>query len=310
MHSAPARRKAAMTGRTAVGAAAVLSLAFFLSISPAGLANSVTSGAGCENAAEPEHDLERHRDNVHDMALGLLDFLERNARRAAVVSRAGADLSKNRFRNPRKQKFTHTGLVWKSSRDGLWRFKHVLNVCAGPSSELFVQSVVQFFDDEPFHYDIHVTVPSEKLQERIAALLEDEAASRRLHNSRYSNVANPFRAEFQNSNGWVLAIVAAAQRGGTTVPELQAHYRKAGYVPSRVKVGFLKKLGAGFVPNATLRDHPPRLFGGWYEFVSSASVHRYLADTDRPLVGREICHPAGCNIPVATLNGPRKPRQG
>ena len=296
-----------MTARTSMSVAPVLSLAFFLSVSPAGLANSVTSGGGCENAQAPEYDRERHRDNVHDMALALLAFLERSAPRAAVVSRAGADLSKNRFRNPRKQKFTHTGLVWKSARDGSWRFRHALNVCAGPSSELFVQSLVQFFDDEPFYYDIQVTVPSETLQERIAALLEDDAASRRLHNPRYSNIAYPFRAEYQNSNGWVLAVVAAAQSGRRSVPELQAHYRKAGFVPSRVKVGFLKKLGAGFVPNATVSDHPPRLFGGWYEFVSSASVHRYLADTDRPLAGREICHPAGCNIPVATLIGPPRP---
>ena len=308
MQMAPARREAAMTTRTSPGAAAVLSFLFFLSVSPAGFANSVTSGGGCESAGEPEYDLERHRENVHDMALTLLEFLERNARRAAVVSRAGADLSKNRFRNPREQKFTHTGLVWKSSGDGLWRFKHVLNVCGGPSSELFVQSVVQFFDDEPFHYDIQVTVPSEKLQEGIAAVLEDETASRRLHNPRYSNVANPYRAEFQNSNGWVLAVIAAAQSGLGTFPELQTHYRRAGYVPSRVKVGFVKKLGAGFVANATLRDHPPRLFGGWYEFVSSASVHRYLADTDLLVVAREICHPAGCNAPVTTLNSPPRPK--
>ena len=308
MQTAPARREAAMNGRAAMGAAALLSLLFLLSVSPAGFADSVTSGAGCENASEPEYDVERHRDNVHDMALGLLDFLVRNARRAAVVSRAGADLSKNRFRNPRKQKFTHTGLVWKSSRDGLWRFKHVLNVCAGPTSELFVQSVVQFFDDEPFRYDIHVAVPSEKLQEGIAAVLEDEAASRRLHNRKYSNIANPFRAEFQNSNGWALAVIAAAQSGLETYPELQANYRKAGYAPSKVKVGFVKKLGAGFVSNATLRDHPPRLFGGWYEFVSSASVHRYLADTDRLVIARELCHPTGCDIPLTTLNGARKPR--
>ena len=75
-----------------------------------------------------------------------------------------------------------------------------------------------------------------------------------------------------------------------------------------MKVGFLKKLGAGFVPNATLRDHPPRLFGAWYEFVSSASVHRYLADTERLVIARELCHPAGCNLPLATLNGPARPK--
>lgn len=297
-----------MTARTSMGAAAVLSFLLLLSVSPSGLADSVTSGGGCETAEGPGYDLRAHRVNLHDMAFLLLDFLEGNAQSAAVVSRSGADLSKNRFRNPRKQKLTHTGLVWKSARDGLWRFRHVLNVCAGPTSEIFVQSVVQFFDDDPFYYDIHVTVPSEPLQERIVAVLEDEAAVRRLHIRNYSNIANPFRAKYQNSNGWVLAVIAAAQSGRTAVPALQAHYRTAGYVPSRVKVGFFKKLGAGFVANASLDDHPPRLLGGWYDFVSAASVHRYLTDTDRPMADREICHPAGCNIRLTTLNGPPRPR--
>ena len=60
-----------------------------------GSANSVTSGSGgnCERESAPEDVLERHRINAHDMALGLFDFLEGNARMAAIVSRAGSDLS-------------------------------------------------------------------------------------------------------------------------------------------------------------------------------------------------------------------------
>ena len=297
-----------MTAATPTGVTIVLCFLLLLSVSPAGSADSVTSQGACEHADEPDYDLRAHRVHLHDMALLLLDFLEGNARRAAVVSRAGADLSKNRFRKPRKQKFTHAGVVWKNTRDGLWRFRHVLNVCAGATSEIFVQNVVQFFDDDPFYYDIRVTVPSEKLQEGIAAVLEDDSVVRRLHIRNYSNIAYPFRAQFQNSNGWVLAVIAAAQSGRTTVPELQTHYRRAGYVPSRVKVGFFKKIGAGFVANASLDDHPGRLLGGWYEFVSAASVHQYLADTDRPMAEREICHPAGCNVRLTTLNGPRRSR--
>ena len=279
-----------------------------LCVPPAGLADSVTSGDGCADPQTPDYDVQRHVDNVHDMALNLLAFLNRNVQRAAVVARAGGDLSRNRFRNPRHQKYTHAGFVWKSSRDGRWRFRHVLNVCAGPSSELFVQSLVQFFDDDPLYYDAMVTVPSPELQERIANVLEDEAVSRRLHNSKYSNIAYPFRTEFQNSNGWVLAVIAAAQSGLDSYPEIIAFYRKAGFVPSAVKVGFLKKLGAGFVANATVSDHPSRPFGGWYEFVSAASVGRYLADTDTRTSGLELCHPSGCNLPIATLNGPPRPR--
>ena len=273
-----------------------------------GSANSITSGGNCERAEVPEAYLREHRNNAHDMAFRLLEFLEGNAPMAAIVSRAGSDLSDYRFRDPKRPKYTHAGLVWKNSRDGLWRFKHVLNVCAGPSSEIFVQGLVQFFDDNPHFYDILVVVPSVNLQERIVNVLEDEAASRRLHVPRYSNIANPFRTEYQNSNSWVLAVIASAQSGLKTYAQVQSHYRKAGYVPSRVKVGPLKKIGAGFVANVTLRDHPPRLLGGWYRFVSAASLVRYVAKTDRLLRQLEICHPAGCSIPLPILNGAPKPR--
>ena len=273
-----------------------------------GSANSITrvSGGECERERPPEDVLERHRINAHDMALGLLDFLEGKARKVAIVSRAGSDLSEYRFRAPKRQKYTHAGFAWRSSRDGRWRFRHALNVCGGPSSQLFVQSLVQFFDDDPHHYDFRVAVPSLALQDATVKVLENEAASQRLHIARYSSIANPFRAEYQNSNGWVLAVIASAQSGRPTLAEVQNHYRKAGFVPSRVKLGLLKKLGAGFIANATTRDHPPKLLGGWYRFVSAASLQRYLADTDRLLGRAEICHPRGCNLPVAALNGVRE----
>ena len=278
-----------------------------------GSASSVTSGSGssganCERESAPRDVLERHLVNAHDMALGLLDFLEANARMVALVSRAGSDLSEYRFGDPKRQKYTHAGFAWKSSRDGRWRFKHALNVCAGPSSQLFVQSLVQFFDDDPHFYDLRIAIPSLALQERIVKVLEDEAASRRLHIPEYSSIANPFRTQYQNSNGWVLAVIASAQSGRRVYQEVQDHYRNAGYVPSRVRLGLLKKLGTGFIANATTHDHPPRLFGGWFRFVSAASLERYLADTDRLLGRTEICHPRGCNIPVATLNGAGEPR--
>ena len=277
-----------------------------------GFANSVTSGSGasggnCERVSAPSDVLERHRVNAHDMALGLLDFLEENARMVALVSRAGSDLSEYRFRDPKRQKYTHAGFAWKNSGDGRWRFKHALNVCGGPSSQLFVQSLVQFFDDDPHFYDLRIAIPSLALQEGIVEVLVDESASRRLHIPKYSSIANPFRAQYQNSNGWVLAVIASAQSGRRAYREVQGYYRKAGYRPSRVKLGLLKTLGAGFIPNATTRDHRLRLFGGWYRFVSAASLERYLTKTDRLLERTEICHRRGCNIPAVTLNGAGDP---
>ena len=275
---------------------------FAVCISAATWANSVTSGGDCANVRAPDYDLQRHASNVHDMALELLGFLEGNVQRVAIVSRAGSDLSSYRFRSPRRQKYTHAGLVWKSSRDGLWRLKHVLNVCAGESSEIFVQSLVEFFDDDPFYYDVYVGVPSVELQERIAVILEDEEAPRRLHNPRYSNIANPFVPQYQNSNGWVLAVIASAQVGLKTYRDVQSQYRSIGYVPSQVRVSILSQLGALFTANATVGDHP-RPVDGWYEFVSAASLYRHVSTTDRLIRQLEICHSLGCNTPLRIVNG-------
>lgn len=273
-------------------------------------ANSVSSGDGCKNARAPQYDIEKHRMNIHDMAIRLFESLDDNARRVAIVARAGADISGNRFRNPKWQKYTHAALAWKHSRDGLWRFKHLLNICAGPSSDIFVQNLVQFFNDDPYFYDFRLGVPSIELQERIAGILEDEGAPRMLHNPRYSNIANPFKVEYQNSNGWLLGVIASAQSGLKTYEEVQRYYGRAGYKPSQVRVGFFRQLGAGFVANATLEDHPPPSLGGWFNFVSAASLYQYIADTDELLVEMEICHAAGCNIPVWKLNNGKDPTRG
>ena len=280
-------------------AAAVLLL--ILGFSAPAHADSVTSGGDCPEQGAPEYDAEKHRKNIHDMALRLFEALEKNVGKVAIVSRAGSDLSGYRFRDPEKQKHTHAGVVWKHSRDGLWRFKHSLNVCAGTSSRIFVQNLVQFFNDDPHFYDIHVAAPSAGLQEKIARLLERKGAAERLHNPKYNNIANPFRTAYQNSNGWVLGVIASAQSGAGTFEEAQGHYRRAGYRPSQVRLGFLRQLGSAFMANATLEDHPLKPLGGWYDFVSAASLYRYLADTDTPPYRAEICHAAGCNVPVGTL---------
>ena len=189
-------RDAQQTSAKPAIAACVAGLLLAICISAATSANSVTSGGDCADARPPAYDLKKYERNTQDMALALLGFLNDNVQRVAIVSRAGSDLSSYRFRRPPKQKYTHAGLVWKSSRDGLWRFRHVLNVCAGKSSEIFVQSLVQFFDDDPFYYDVHVGAPSVELQERIGNILEDEEALQRLHNPKYSNIANPFNTQY------------------------------------------------------------------------------------------------------------------
>ena len=270
-----------------------------------GWAASVTSGGGCgEESSEKkiDYDVQSHEQNMYNAAFSLLEYLKTHVERVAIVARAGSDLSKENFRYPEQQKYTHAGIVWKSLEDGLWRFKHILNVCAGATSSLFVQNLVEFFNDGPHFYDFKIGVPSPRLQEKIAHVLESDLVNE-LHNPQYSNIANPFSNQYQNSNGWVLNIVASAQSNLTQISYIQNYLYRNHYVPSQVRVGWLRGKLSAFSANATIRDHTrEEKRRRWYNFVSAASVFNYLSQTDDSARIDEICHPEGCNTPFSELN--------
>ena len=278
------------------------------------LAIGVVSGGsegGCENRTSPDYNVESHTKNAHSAGLALLGYLEANVEKLAIVARAGGDISVENFQNPDKQKYTHAGFVYKSTEQSPYLFKHVLNICSGESSGIFVQNLVQFFNDGPYFYDFRILVPSPYLQEQIVAVLESDLAST-LHNPQYSNIANPFHNDYQNSNGWILSVVASAQAQAhyaqalSSIEQAQNWYRTH-FIPSQVKVGALRGLFSVFVPNATVSDHTEEeKASGWYNFVSTAALFRYLKDTDDVVEIRELCHSQGCNIPFALLNKQKK----
>ena len=107
--------------------------------------------------------------------------------------------------------------------------------------------------------------------------------------------------QYQNSNGWVLGVIASAQVGLKTYQEVQSQFGRLGYQPSQVRVGFFRQFGSLFTANATVEDHL-RPTDGWFDFVSAASLYRYVETTDHLLRSVEICHAAGCNIPIRIVN--------
>ncbi|MCY4644945.1 MAG: DUF2145 domain-containing protein [Bacteriovoracales bacterium] len=260
----------------------------------------------------PEYDPEKHRANTELMASQLRHFLQRNVSRAAIVSRVGSDLSEETFRHPSKQKFTHAGIVWKSLEDGTWRFKHMINRGdADPTSKILVHELREFFDDTPYMYDVYASVPPEELQDKIAAILESKL-SLSLHNPRYSKISNPYSTDYQNSNEWVLSVIISAQTGFRSLEKIQTHYLETKRPSSQVKISSLKAAGLFFAKllggkkNVTLKDHSDEEeVSRWFNFVSAANLHDYLARTTTelgPVLTQEICHTKGCDIPLTVIN--------
>lgn len=263
------------------------------------------SGSDCGGDKTPNYDVESHRNNSHGATFTLLDYLNEHVEKVAIVGRAGDDISVWNYRNPAYQKYTHAGIVWKNPEDGQWWFKHVLNICRGETSRIFDQTVLEFFDDGPHFYDFHIGFPSLELQESISAVLEDEALFKSLHNTQYNMISNPSQGRDQNSNGWVLSVIAAAQSGLRNSGRIRQYYMRNGYLPSQVQVNW-GGLISFFKKNATTKYHSKEgKRNGWYSFVSVASLFQYLHYSDT-LIETEICHPKGCNEPFARLNKQEK----
>jgi hypothetical protein len=277
-----------------------------------------SNGGGCAKVKEantddaPKFDPNKRLVNVMTMGMKIHQFMESNHYRVAIVGRDGADLSKREFRSPSQQKYSHVGIIVPDGK-GSWKFVHLLNSCAGPNSDIYEQGLAKFFTDDPFMYDFIITVPSEELQAKMETIINDKSVgekgwAKELHYPMYSNIAYPFSLKYQNSNMWVLSIIAAAQSGTKDRAESQNYYANHGFQSSQVHLKSIESLGAAFgvgMPSNVHVDAHPRMerIRGWLSFVSADGVLNYLRETDKPLVdAKEICPDAGCNLRASELD--------
>jgi hypothetical protein len=228
--------------------------------------------------------LERHE---AEMTEKLERVIEQHAARIALIGRIGSDLSALRFENERPR-VTHVGLALRESFG--WRVHHLMNTHEGPEGHLYCQPLLDFFRDDPFEYRASVLVPSVGLQEQIARTLQS-TISEALYTPRYSRVSYPFSTRYQNSNQWVLEIIAAAQSGRATRSAIQSYLEVRGLAPSVLRAVGLLKQAAGRLASRNTRfdDHPLReRLRGRIAFMLGSSLHRYVRGTDDVLAEVEI----------------------
>jgi hypothetical protein len=124
-----------------------------------------------------------------------------------------------------------------------------------------------------------------------------------LHETKYNVVAYPFATDYQNSNQWVLEVLAAAMAQAEGAPAIvkreqaQQWLRQQKYQPSVLHIGLGKRVGARlFVANATTTDHPAgERISGNYSVVTVESVFDFLHQ--RSQLQQELVIPM-CRWPV------------
>jgi hypothetical protein len=238
------------------------------------LATSAWGEARCEQTAISPEVTAR----TFDMAVRTDHTLDAIFPRSEVVllARGGQDLS--RFG------LTFSHLAFAIRVDGFpWRVIHELNRCKASSSLIYQEGLADFIGPTSVKADVWVIVPEPALQAALLPMLSGEATvARKLHEPSYSAVAYPFDTRFQNSNQWVLEVIAAAMSATKpselTRAPIQTWLKAEGYLPSRLHLTLQERIAARtYAPHASVIDHPAsERISGNYSVVTVDSVVSFL----------------------------------
>jgi hypothetical protein len=102
-----------------------------------------------------------------------------------------------------------------------------------------------------------------------------------MHQPSYNMLAYAFSTRYQNSNQWVLEMVAAASAAPGEVEtreEAQRWLRQAGFAPGTVQIDAATRLGARmFRANVAFDDHPfGQRMAGEIDTITVDAIERFL----------------------------------
>jgi hypothetical protein len=262
----------------------------FLALLLAAAAGTATAGTPCEERAESP-DAARRALEMADATRKALVGIDDDV---VLIGRIGQDLSTYHLT------YSHMAFAVREHPAGAWSVVHKLNTCGTATSALYDQGLVNFFSDSPVRYQAGVWRLQPHVQARLKKALLGKKAGDYLEPN-YSLVAYPFSTRYQNSNGWVLEVLAyalAPEDEANTRRSAQAWLHTAGYVPTELELGTLTRLGARITKaNVSFDDHPPALrWSGHIQTVTVDSVITWLRTLPNG------CMAMGCPETRVTLN--------
>lgn len=248
------------------------------------LTSPAWAGQACGERAAPSPQAQ-----ARGLALGerVRDQLERSGASAALVARIGLNLAEF------GQRYTHMGVAVRDHVRQRWQVLHLFNPCGKAESEIQTQALEQFYEVELFDFEALVLTPSFALQAEVRRIFMNPATTRALHQPAYNMIAHPFNTRFQNSNQWILEMLALAlDRSGSIKDRAtaQAWLRQAGYEPGSIWISNLRRAGARvFSAHVSFLDHTQEEFNKQtYQVITVDSIQRFLAAQDPGLTPASV----------------------
>ncbi|MDP5031572.1 MAG: DUF2145 domain-containing protein [Paraglaciecola sp.] len=123
-----------------------------------------------------------------------------------------------------------------------------------------------------------IIIPTQEIQTRLIALIS-AGDDKRLHNERYSVLANPFNSQFQNCTEYTLDLLNAAIYQTTDIQKLKAN-ASAYFTAQRVHTsGFKLMLGSMFQDDISTKDHKGKVATATFTTIAKYLNQYGLVDT-------------------------------
>lgn len=227
-----------------------------------------SAGTACSTRALTPVEMSR----AADAALVAREALEQADAPLALISRVGSDVSDYGL------KYSHIALVVRDHHAGRWTVVHLLNRCGTDRSGLYDEGLVNFFADDLVNMDMRLTWLRPALTDRLIRNLHDRALLL-VHEAHYNVIARYDSDDYQNSTGWILDVLMAAQLDGAVDRgRAQSLAHAQGFEPDVLRIAYAKRLAGGlFAANASFTDHPVSArLSGRYPVVTVRAILRHL----------------------------------
>lgn len=207
------------------------------------------------------------------------DQMERSGASMALVGRIGLNLSEF------GQRYSHLGVALRDHVRNRWLVVHLFNPCGKAESEIQIQPLEKFYETDLSDYEALLVLPSYANQARMRSVFMNPVTASVLHQKAYNLIAHPFRLEFQNSNQWVLEMMAMAlddtkqtrDRAGA-----QRWLKVMNFEPAGIRIPNTRRTAARlFSPHVRFSDHTQEEYEKqMYLVVTVDAITRFMSQVD------------------------------
>lgn len=225
--------------------------------------------AGSQQTADIQHQPEE----VATFAKGLEKYAAAQGARAFIISRVGRPAEGL----PKGIIYTHTAIAVYSAitlNDGNVVNGYAIHNLYQDSEEKNRSSLITDYPVDFFWgaYELKagIVIPTPEIQQQLIALINN-GDNQKLHNPKYTVLANPLNSMYQNCTEHTLDMVNAAIYNTTDVAQLKVN-AQAHFEPQRVHTSRFKLiLGSALMKDVTTKDHK-----GKVRTATFTSIAKYM----------------------------------